>query len=585
MSTSVNFIPRVFGLFQILLATGYDLLYSILEYTDNSISKQAKNVKVVLGKESRALNSLIDRIIVYDDGIGMNFMRLMESFVIANTTEEDRDDTDIGKFHVGMKSAAINQGTKISILSKEKDGSLVGLFADITRMCTTNSYEPTVSLEHVDEQFLKTHFNSADIAEFLSYSSGTLIQVTDLRPEFKLPYTDAITSLKVGLQNAYSSLPNQCAIALGNSTERDTKSIEDGYSGFEFIDLNDAFYINSDWKDVLDYPPEETTLIAYRGVEKNDPIELFEKNTSIRIIHGKEKTLGRKAQPVYYRCGIIGYGEAYYKNIKGIVQESDLPDVKRLLGEVRLRTIQVNKKTFDEEANKFKQSDRKGFFFNRNIRCVGSGLRLGEKIHDRSTPWIERIRTSVSFVPKLDKQFDSKFNKQMEDKALTCRIMNETITSFYRQVSTVWNKRSKDQEDAERARLEEDRIRSEKAMALVIARKEVEAERTVQPVQSNQHPAPTVKTFWSPPGEESSISSNETSVSSNSSSEAEEEVSEAPSESEDEAVLIVTPKQEIQPQPIPDGILGSELHSYIQPNIRYTRESLMSLFHGIIPTV
>jgi len=509
----------------------------------------------------------------------------MESFVIANTTEEDRDDSDIGKFHIGMKSAAINQGTKICILSKEKNGQLVGLFADINRMCATNSYEPTVSLEHVDEQFLKTHFNPADIDEFLSYSSGTLIQVTDLRPEFKLHYTDAITSMKVGLQNAYSSLPNQCAIALGNSTERDTKSIEDGYSGFEFIDLNDAFYINSDWKDVLDYPPEETTLIAYRGVEKNDPIELFEKNTSVRTIHGKEKTLGRKTQPVYYRYGITGYGDAYYKNIKGIVQESDLPDIKRFLGEVKLRTIQVNKKTFDEEAPKFKHSDRKGFFCNRNIRCVGSGLRLGEKIHDRSNPWIERIRTSVTFIPKLDKQFDSKFNKQMEDKALTCRIMNEAITSFYRQVSTVWNKRSKDQEDAENTRREEDRIRSEKEMALAIARKEVEAERTAQPVQSTQPSATTPKPFWSPPVEDSPISSKEPSVSSDSSSEAEEEVSEAPSESEDDSVPIVAPKQEVQPQIIPEGILGSELRSYIQTDVRYTRESLMSLFHGIIPTV
>jgi len=584
MSSSISFVPRVFGLFQILLATGYDLLYSILEYTDNSISKQAKNVKVVLGKESRSPNALIDRIIVYDDGIGMNFIRLMESFVIANTTEEDRDDSDIGKFHIGMKSAAINQGTKICILSKEINGQLVGLFADINRMCATNSYEPTVSLEDVDEQFLKTHFNPADIDEFLSYSSGTLIQVTDLRPEFKLPYADSITSLRVGLQNAYSSLPNQCAIALGNSTERDTKSIEDGYSGFEFIDLNDAFYINSDWKDVLDYPPEETIMLVYRGVEKNDPIELFEKNTSVRTIHGKEKTLGRKTQPVYYRCGITGYGEAYYKNIKGIVQESDLPNSLRFLGEVKLRTIQVNKKTFDEEANRFKQSDRKGFFFNRTIRCVGAGLRLGEKIHDRSNPWIERIRTSISFIPKLDKQFDSKFNKQMEDKALTCKIMNEAIVSFYRQVSTIWNKRSKDQEDAENTRREEDRIRSEKAMALAIARKEIETERATRP-QPIQPPSTAPKPFWSPPGEDSPISSKEPSVSSDSSSEAEDEVSETPSESEDDSVSIVAPKQEVQPQPIPEGILGSELRSYIQLDVRYTRESLLSLFHGIIPTV
>jgi len=438
-SSSIDFTPRVHGLFKILLATGYDLLYSELEYIDNSISKNSKKVKVILGKERRTHDSPINRIITYDDGLGMSFTKLLESFIIANVVDEEREHSDIGKFHVGMKSAAINQGKKICILSKELNGPLVGLFADIAMMCSTNSYEPTVSLEVVDQQFLRTHFNPDDISEFMEYSSGTLVQVTDLRSNFKIPYSNAIHILHLGIQNAYSSLPNQCTIELGNYTELDAKSIEDGCTGFETIVLNDMFYVNQPWNEVLDFPPVEVTLLVYKGIEENSHIEIYEKNEAVRVIYLKEKTKGSKECPVYYKYDVCRPGEAYYKPIKQ-VHISALPEASRLLGEVLIRVIQVNEAAFAKEADKFKNGDRKGFFFNRGVRRVGSGLRLGKKIHDRTTAHAERLRASVTFPAKLDDQFDSKFNKQMEDKELTCKVMNDTIVSIYKQIKAVWDK-------------------------------------------------------------------------------------------------------------------------------------------------
>ena len=86
---------------------GYNLISAILELTDNSARKScsSKKVRVILQKENLQLN----RISVIDDGCGMSFEKLCESFIF-NLLKE-RADGDIGKFHVGMKSALIAMGS------------------------------------------------------------------------------------------------------------------------------------------------------------------------------------------------------------------------------------------------------------------------------------------------------------------------------------------------------------------------------------------------------------------------------------------------------------------------------------------
>ena len=90
--SSYDFQAPFNGILQLLLATGYNLPYSVLELLDNSISKKSALVRVILYADG---DGPINRIVICDDGTGMNFEQLCAAFVISGSAKV-RDDDDIG---------------------------------------------------------------------------------------------------------------------------------------------------------------------------------------------------------------------------------------------------------------------------------------------------------------------------------------------------------------------------------------------------------------------------------------------------------------------------------------------------------
>ena len=196
-----NFTPPFPGILQLLRHTGYNLEYSILELTDNSISKKSKDIRVKLFSEKPT--GPLTRITVSDDGSGMDYDTLLNAFIISQR-HRDRDDDDIGKFNVGMKSAVMNMGNNISIISKVIDKPTVGIFCDIMMMETNNTYEPTFHSSDINSQPFPNCIETSNSDHFNNQQSGTLIQVDRLRSMYAINVKKAFETMKITLSHSYN---------------------------------------------------------------------------------------------------------------------------------------------------------------------------------------------------------------------------------------------------------------------------------------------------------------------------------------------------------------------------------------------
>jgi hypothetical protein len=96
---------------------GYNLSTAIADIIDNSISAQASKVFVEFywdGKDSF--------ISISDDGIGMSLQELILAMTPGSKDPEDkRDERDLGRFGMGLKTASFSQCKRLTVASKKKD--------------------------------------------------------------------------------------------------------------------------------------------------------------------------------------------------------------------------------------------------------------------------------------------------------------------------------------------------------------------------------------------------------------------------------------------------------------------------------
>jgi hypothetical protein len=423
--TEIDFSPPFAGILAILLATGYNLLSSILELIDNSVSKDSRNVRTIVQSMDKREHSLIKWICVLDDGLGMTFNQLKESFIIG-FVKPLRTKEDIGKFSVGMKSAVMNMGARIVIISKTLHGDCVGIYADIEQMKDNNTYTPTRILSCVTDEFIKEHIPLELYSQFNQQTSGTLILVKDIITGCQCVAVKALDILSKGIADSYSGNINGCNLTL------------EGNDKVEQILPRNIFYDGE--PNCLDEPAYETELLVYRG-EPGYPHRVFEKNTSRRDFKKNARTTGTHERPSYYEFTSLEKGANYYSNMK---VTSSLPSDEGLIGKAHLRIVQVTMDKFNEESQYYSgslESDRKGIWFDRGPRRVGRARRLGKKLHDRTSMAAERQRGRLTFQSDLDEATGSKFNKQMEDQQLPCQPLNDAIFSIFKQVTAPWTKK------------------------------------------------------------------------------------------------------------------------------------------------
>jgi hypothetical protein len=142
---SIN--PSITKLYATVLpALGHDSVGAIADLWDNSDDAEAENIGLII----QGTLSKIDRLIIYDDGIGMDAATLVESFRFVTETIHSKG--DLGKFGVGGTIGSFTLGKSKRTITKQKDGNCLTAYQDLTsnnynlsnNVCIQNSNQPEI---------------------------------------------------------------------------------------------------------------------------------------------------------------------------------------------------------------------------------------------------------------------------------------------------------------------------------------------------------------------------------------------------------------------------------------------------------
>ena len=108
--------PVVGNFVKSLRDIGYVFEVAVADVLDNSITAKAENISILLLEEPLLTFSILD------DGIGMNEKELINAMRLAtHDPDRIREEYDLGKFGLGLKTASFSQCTKLTVLSKSNE--------------------------------------------------------------------------------------------------------------------------------------------------------------------------------------------------------------------------------------------------------------------------------------------------------------------------------------------------------------------------------------------------------------------------------------------------------------------------------
>lgn len=108
-------VPEASSMIETFRAIGYNIETAIADIIDNSISANAKNIWINFEwKGSKTWLS------IKDDGIGMNDAELIQAMRPGSKNPlQERNQKDLGRFGLGLKTASFSQARRLTVLSKK----------------------------------------------------------------------------------------------------------------------------------------------------------------------------------------------------------------------------------------------------------------------------------------------------------------------------------------------------------------------------------------------------------------------------------------------------------------------------------
>ena len=162
LSTEKSF-PSARALVLSMRAMGYELETAISDLIDNSIFAKARNILI-----EYSWNNADPWIMISDDGEGMNEKMLKEAMKPGSQSPDDlREEGDLGRFGLGLKTASWSQCKKMTVMSKMNGDK-----------CYHRQWDLDYVVEKDDWELIKTldNFTNKQLSECLSNKeSGTAV--------------------------------------------------------------------------------------------------------------------------------------------------------------------------------------------------------------------------------------------------------------------------------------------------------------------------------------------------------------------------------------------------------------------------
>lgn len=126
-ATSYSVPPSAARLTRSLRDVGYDLTTALADLVDNSITAGATEVCITFRSTPEA-----GHVMVADDGTGMSSARVLESLRFGS--RQAYGEQDLGRFGLGLKTASLSLGRRLSVLSRTSHGRVVQRTLDLDRI-------------------------------------------------------------------------------------------------------------------------------------------------------------------------------------------------------------------------------------------------------------------------------------------------------------------------------------------------------------------------------------------------------------------------------------------------------------------
>jgi len=127
-------------LLRVLRSSGVNLQTAMGEILDNSIDAGASEIDVYVFKNDREKSNIM----VVDNGKGMNDVTLRGAFTLAKELKFGID--QIGKYGMGMKTAALSLSTQFEVITQKASGEVLFGEYNINKMEQQGEFKTTVRL-------------------------------------------------------------------------------------------------------------------------------------------------------------------------------------------------------------------------------------------------------------------------------------------------------------------------------------------------------------------------------------------------------------------------------------------------------
>jgi hypothetical protein len=158
-------IPEASSMIETFRAIGYNIETAIADIIDNSISANAKNIWVNFEwKGSKTW------LYIKDDGVGMNNEELIQAMRPGSKNPLlERNQNDLGRFGLGLKTASFSQARKLTVISKKDQYQTVYWTWDLDFVNKTGNWD---LIKYLPDEDLET--------EITSLNKGTIVWWSDI---------------------------------------------------------------------------------------------------------------------------------------------------------------------------------------------------------------------------------------------------------------------------------------------------------------------------------------------------------------------------------------------------------------------
>lgn len=176
--------PNVKNFIKSLRDMGYNFDIAVADIIDNCISANAKEIYI-----EDSDNDASPMLTILDDGVGMNREELINAMRLGSKDpDNDRNENDLGRFGLGLKTASFSQCTKLTVVTKQ-GSEINALKWDLEYIIEKDDWyilSPSIDELNAYSQFKKLQ----------SFDSGTLVIWENIDNLDSTNFIDVLHSLR-----------------------------------------------------------------------------------------------------------------------------------------------------------------------------------------------------------------------------------------------------------------------------------------------------------------------------------------------------------------------------------------------------